>query len=81
MEYVADELGVSVLKLPALQRELSLRADVAAIRQLRAILRRAQARRAAHAHLEGRRHRANRRAPVRLAPDRAPSSTPTTGTS
>jgi glycosyltransferase involved in cell wall biosynthesis len=39
MEYVADELGVSVLGLPVLQRELSLRADTAAIRQLRRILR------------------------------------------
>ena len=27
MEYLADELGVAVLKLPALQRELSPRAD------------------------------------------------------
>jgi len=40
MEYVADELGVAVLKLPALQRELSPRADAAAIRALRGILRR-----------------------------------------
>jgi glycosyltransferase involved in cell wall biosynthesis len=39
MEYVADELGVPVLKLPALQRELSPRADAAAIRALRGILR------------------------------------------
>lgn len=31
MEYVADELGVELLKLPVLQRELSLRADPAAI--------------------------------------------------
>jgi len=39
MEYVTDELGVAVLKLPALQRELSPRADAAAIRALRGILR------------------------------------------
>ena len=39
MEYVADELGVSVRKLSALQRELSLRADFTAIRALRRILR------------------------------------------
>jgi glycosyltransferase involved in cell wall biosynthesis len=39
MEYVADELGVEVVQLPALQRELSPRADAAAIRRLRAILR------------------------------------------
>lgn len=40
MEYVAQELGVDVLPLPALQRELSLRADWTAIRKLRAIIRR-----------------------------------------
>lgn len=40
MEYLADELGVEVVKLPALQRELSLRADAAAIRELRALIRR-----------------------------------------
>ena len=39
MEYIAEELGVSVRKLPALQRELSPRADLTAIVQLRAILR------------------------------------------
>jgi glycosyltransferase involved in cell wall biosynthesis len=39
MEYVADELGVHVLHLPALQRPLSLRADTAAIRRLVGILR------------------------------------------
>jgi glycosyltransferase involved in cell wall biosynthesis len=39
MEYVAEELGVEVVKLPALQRELSPRADAAAIRTLRAIIR------------------------------------------
>jgi glycosyltransferase involved in cell wall biosynthesis len=39
MEYVADELGVDVLKLPALQRPLSLRADSTAILRLREIIR------------------------------------------
>jgi glycosyltransferase involved in cell wall biosynthesis len=39
MEYVADELGVHVLKLPLLQRELSPRADAAAILALRELLR------------------------------------------
>lgn len=39
MEYVADELGVPVLKVPALQRELSLRSDSLAIRTLREIIR------------------------------------------
>lgn len=39
MEYVGRELGVGVLKLPVLQRELSLRADAAAIRALRGIIR------------------------------------------
>jgi glycosyltransferase involved in cell wall biosynthesis len=39
MEYVADELGVRVLKLPALQRPLSLRADSTAIRRLVGIVR------------------------------------------
>lgn len=39
MEYVAEELGVEVLKLPALQRELSPRADAAAILRLRSIIR------------------------------------------
>jgi glycosyltransferase involved in cell wall biosynthesis len=39
MEYIADELGVNVLKLPALQRPLSPTADVAAILGLRAIIR------------------------------------------
>jgi glycosyltransferase involved in cell wall biosynthesis len=39
MEYVADDLGVNVLKLPVLQRELSLRADGAAILELRELLR------------------------------------------
>jgi glycosyltransferase involved in cell wall biosynthesis len=40
MEYVADELGVEVLPLPALQRELSLGADWKAIRELRKTIRR-----------------------------------------
>ena len=39
MEYIADELGVHVLKLPALQRELSVRADSLATRRLRGIIR------------------------------------------
>jgi glycosyltransferase involved in cell wall biosynthesis len=38
MEYVADELGVGVLRLPALQRPLSLRADTAAIVALRELI-------------------------------------------
>jgi glycosyltransferase involved in cell wall biosynthesis len=40
MEYVADALGVHLLKLPVLQRELSLQADLAAIQALRDLLRR-----------------------------------------
>jgi glycosyltransferase involved in cell wall biosynthesis len=39
MEYIADELGTHVLKLPALQRPLSPRADAAAILGLRSIIR------------------------------------------
>jgi glycosyltransferase involved in cell wall biosynthesis len=39
MEYVADELGVRLRHLPALQRELSLRADSAAILALWRIMR------------------------------------------
>ena len=39
MEYVADELGVELLRLPVLQRELSLRADSAAIRALWRLIR------------------------------------------
>jgi glycosyltransferase involved in cell wall biosynthesis len=39
MEYVADELGVELLRLPVLQRELSLRADTAAIVALRRLIR------------------------------------------
>ena len=39
MEYVADELGVEVLKLPLLQREISIRADPAAILALRRLIR------------------------------------------
>jgi glycosyltransferase involved in cell wall biosynthesis len=38
MEYVADDLGVDLLRLPVLQRELSLRADPAAILALRRII-------------------------------------------
>lgn len=39
MEHVAEELGVSHLHLPELQREVSPRADLAAIARLRALLR------------------------------------------
>ena len=39
MEYVADELGVQLVKLPVLQRELSPRADSAAIVALRRLIR------------------------------------------
>lgn len=39
MEYVADELGVTVLHVPALQRPLSPRADTDAIRRLVGLLR------------------------------------------
>jgi glycosyltransferase involved in cell wall biosynthesis len=39
MEYVATELGVSVRPLPALQRELSPRADGAAVKALRSLIR------------------------------------------
>jgi glycosyltransferase involved in cell wall biosynthesis len=35
MEYVADNLGVPVIRLPALQRELSPLADAVAVRELR----------------------------------------------
>lgn len=40
MEYVADDLGVPVVHLPALQRELSARADATAVRELRRTVRR-----------------------------------------
>ncbi len=39
MEYLADELDVPLHRLPALQRELSLRNDAKAIRELRRIVR------------------------------------------
>jgi glycosyltransferase involved in cell wall biosynthesis len=39
MEYVADDLEVALLRLPVLQRELSLRADTAAIIALRKLIR------------------------------------------
>ena len=42
MEYIADELGVGVLKLPVLQRPLSVRADTSAILQLRELIRQRQ---------------------------------------
>ncbi len=38
MEYIADDLGVELLRLPVLQRELSVRADPAAILALRKII-------------------------------------------
>ena len=68
MEYVADELGVAVLKLPALQRELSLRADAAAILELRGSIRAAAAGRPPHAHREGGSHGSARGAARRRAP-------------
>ncbi|MGH3003193.1 MAG: glycosyltransferase family 4 protein [Gaiellaceae bacterium] len=40
MEHVAAELGVPYLRLPALQREVSPRADLAAVRALRSLVRR-----------------------------------------
>jgi glycosyltransferase involved in cell wall biosynthesis len=40
MEYVADELGIRLVRLPVLQRELSPRADSAAILALRRLIRR-----------------------------------------
>jgi glycosyltransferase involved in cell wall biosynthesis len=49
MEYLADELGVELHRLPALQRELSPRSDSAAVRELRAILR-ARRRHVLHTH-------------------------------
>lgn len=39
MDYVADELGVPVRALPTLQRELSARADGAAVKELRRLIR------------------------------------------
>jgi glycosyltransferase involved in cell wall biosynthesis len=39
MEYVAEQLGVELIKLPVLQRELSARADTAAILALRKLIR------------------------------------------
>ena len=39
MEYLVDELSLPFRKLPALQRDLSLRADAATIRELRRIIR------------------------------------------
>ena len=81
MEYVADELGVAVRALPALQRELSRarrrRRDPGAAQPDP----RSAARRPPHAHVEGGRDRPDRGAARRDAHGRAPSSTPTTGTS
>jgi glycosyltransferase involved in cell wall biosynthesis len=42
MEYVAEELDVPYLRLPALKREVSLLPDIEAIRDLRILLRRRQ---------------------------------------
>jgi hypothetical protein len=53
MEYVADELGVRLVGCPSLQRELSPRADPAAILALRRIIRQAAPGRRPHAHGEG----------------------------
>ena len=53
MEYRAEELSLPLLRMPELQRELSLRRDAPAFRKLRRVLVRAAARRAAHAHGEG----------------------------
>jgi glycosyltransferase involved in cell wall biosynthesis len=39
MEYVGDDLGTHVVKLPPLQRPLSLRSDAAAVKELRALIR------------------------------------------
>ena len=80
MEYVADELGVHVLKLPALQRQLSLRADSAAIRALRGIIR---TRRPDVLHTHTAKAGATGRIAALLAGSArpSPSSTPTTATS
>ena len=80
MEYIADELGTHVLKLPALQRPLSLRADAAAILGLRSII----GRNAPTSCTRTRQRRAPRagwRPCSRAARGRARSSTPTTATS
>ena len=81
MEYVADELGVPVLQLPALQRELSARADTTAAVALRAIIRGRRPGRAAHAHGEGGSHRDGLPPWQPVERGRARSSTPTTATS
>ena len=82
MEYVADELGVPVVRrCPALQRELSPRADVAAVRELRA---RSCARDARTSCTPTRRRRARPGGSPRCSPAaraRAPSSTRSTATS
>ena len=43
MEYVAHDLGVPIVRLPVLQRELSPGSDVAAVRELRRTIVRRQA--------------------------------------
>jgi glycosyltransferase involved in cell wall biosynthesis len=43
MEHVAEELGVPYLHLPALQRELAPRSDLAATRSIRAVIRNREA--------------------------------------
>ena len=70
-----------VLRLPALQRELSPRADPAAIRAAAPDHPAPAPGRPAHAHGEGRRHRPARRVSVGPRAARARSSTPTTATS
>ena len=50
MESVADDLGVPYVRLPALQRELSLRADARAMRAAAPADSRTATRRRAHAH-------------------------------
>ena len=70
MEYVADELGVP-LKLPVLQRELSLAGRPGGHRALRRLIRRTAAGRPPHAHGEGGRDRAAGGAPAGSARPRA----------
>ena len=82
MEYVADELGVPVLQLPALQRELSLRADARRDQASCGRLIRQRRPDVLHTHTS----KAGRDGPDRGARSPgaagpAPSSTPTTGTS
>ena len=53
MEYVAHDLGVPVVRLPALQRELSPLADATAVRELRRTVTPPRRGRAPHAHRQG----------------------------